>query len=73
MMAFYTNNHILTIGLVIVFCVLSSCNNSEQEGVIKINADKKITKTLDDYISHIEIIPLETNEEALLQNYWKVI
>ena len=44
-----------------------------QEGVIVIDADKKITKTLDDYISHIEIIPLETNEEALLQNYWKVI
>ncbi len=62
-----------TIGLIAIFCILSSCGNNQQDGVITIDADKKITKTLDDYISNIEIVPLETNEEALLRNYWKVI
>jgi hypothetical protein len=70
-MVFYHKKYLLIIG--ITLALLSSCKRNQQEGVVIIDADKKITKTLDDFISHIEIVPLETNKDALLQNYWKVI
>ncbi len=62
-----------TTGLIAIICIFSSCGNNQEDGLIRINADKKITKKLDDYISHIEIIPLVTIEEAILRNYWKVV
>ncbi len=70
-MDFYRNKYLPIIGLTLV--LLSSCKSDQQDGVVIIDADKKITKTLDDYISHIEIVPLESNEDALLQNYWKAV
>jgi hypothetical protein len=69
----FSRYYLLKIGFGLFFCIFSACDNSHEDGVITIDADKKITKTLDDYISHIEIVPLETSEDALLQNYWKVI
>lgn len=66
--------YILSLILFLLGATFTACNNSQVEkGVLSIDVNKQITKSLDDYISHIEIIPLETTDEALLQNYWKVI
>jgi len=65
--------HPLALKVLLLVAAFSACKNSQKEGVLTIDVNKEITKSLDDYISHIEIIPLETTDEALLQNYWKVI
>ena len=66
--------YFLSLILFLPGATFTACNNSQEEkGVLGIDVNKQITKSLDDYISHIEIIPLETTDEALLQDYWKVI
>lgn len=65
---------IYQVGLIFILLITSCCRqDASHYGVINIAIDQQSEKTIEDYLSHIEIIPLETNRESVIRNIRKVV